>query len=181
MTRIARRCALKRDRQGPERVRPSEMSDRDGPVRPAFGVAVGPRPVPSRDVTLATIVHVAGGVLAVVGLSRNLVVLLALVPALVLLLASRDGRPWRRAEARDALNFQLTWVAAMLLLQGIALLVAVLFVGAGQGNLALGFFAVFLLIQSVIAVFDLVVSIIAAVRARRGGGFRYPLRLDLVK
>jgi uncharacterized protein len=126
-------------------------------------------------------VHLAGGILAVVGLAANLVPLLALVPSLVLFLASRAEPGWRRNEAREALNFQITWVAAMLLLQGVAYAVAMLLSAQGMPALALGFFTVFLMIQTVVAFFDLVVSILAAVRTRRGGGFRYPLRLDLVK
>jgi uncharacterized Tic20 family protein len=105
-------------------------------------------------------VHLAGGVLAVVGLAANLVPLLALVPSLVLFLASRSTPGWRRDEAREALNFQITWVAVMLLLQGVAVAVALLLSGQGLRGLALGFFTV---------------------RTRRGGGFHYPLRLDLVK
>jgi len=126
-------------------------------------------------------VHLAGGILAVVGLAANLVPLFALVPSLLLFLASRTEPGWRRNEAREALNFQITWVAAMLLLQGAAFAVALLLSAQGMQSLALGFFAVFLMIQTVVAFFDLVVSILAAVRTRRGGGFRYPLRLDLVK
>lgn len=125
--------------------------------------------------------HLAGGVLAVVGLAANLVPLLALVPSLVLFLTSRAAPGWRRDEAREALNFQITWVAVMLLLQGIALTVALLLSAQGMHSLAVGFFAVFLMIQTVVAFFDLVVSIIAATRTRRGGAFHYPLRLDLVK
>ncbi|HEV7623603.1 MAG TPA: DUF4870 domain-containing protein [Amnibacterium sp.] len=134
-----------------------------------------------RDVTLAFAMHLVGGILAVVGLSANLVPLLALAPSLALFLASRSQPGWRREEAREALNFQITWVAAMLLLQGVALVVALLLSAQGLRTLALGFFTVFLMIQTLVAVFDLVVSILAAVRARRGGGFHYPLRLDLVK
>jgi uncharacterized Tic20 family protein len=157
------------------------MSDRDERRRPVYGIALPPSPVPSSDITIALVVHVLGGVLAVVGLYHNLWVLAALVPAIVLLLASRKDHPWRREEARTALNFQITCVAATLLLQGIALLAAVLLVGNGQTALALSLFAVLLLIQSVIAIFDLVVSVLAAIRTRSGGGFRYPLKLELVK
>jgi uncharacterized Tic20 family protein len=168
-------------RRGPEGVLTSEMSDRDGRARPAYGIALPPRPVPARDARLAFAMHLVGGILAVVGLWANLVPLLALVPSVALFLASRSDPGWRREEAREALNFQITWVAAMLLLQGIALVVALLLSGQGMHTLALGFFTVFLMIQTLVAFFDLVVSVIAAVRGRRGGGFRYPLRIDLVK
>ena len=157
------------------------MSDRDRLARPAYGIAVPPRPLTARDVTSAFVVHLLGGILAVVGLAANLVPLLALAPSLVLFLASRSEPGWRRNEAREALNFQITWVAVMLLLQGLALGVALLLSAQGLRALALGFFTVFLMIQTVVAFFDLVVSIVAAVRTRRGGGFHYPLRLDLVK
>jgi len=157
------------------------MSDRDGRARPAYGIALPPRPLAARDIRPVFAVHLLGGILAVVGLAANLVPLLALAPSLVLFLASRSEQGWRRSEAREALNFQITWVAAMLLLQGVAFTVAVLLSGQGMQTLAVGFFTVFLMIQTVVAFFDLVVSIVAAVRTRRGGGFHYPLRLDLVK
>ncbi len=157
------------------------MSDRGDRLGPAYGIALPPQPVPSRDITSALVVHVLGGVLAVIGLYHNLWVLAALVPAIVLLLASRRDHPWRREEARNALNFQVTCVAVTLLLQGLALLAAVLLVGNGQTALALSLFAALLLIQAVVAIFDLVVSVLAAMRTRSGGGFRYPLKLELVK
>ncbi|HEY0374357.1 MAG TPA: DUF4870 domain-containing protein [Amnibacterium sp.] len=157
------------------------MSDRDGRARPAYGVTLPPRAPTAAEVTPAFAVHLVGGILAVVGLAANLVPLLALVPSLVLFVASRARPGWRREEAREALNFQITWVAAMLLLQGVALAVALLLSARGLHSLAVGFFTVFLMIQTLVAFFDLVVSIVAAVRSRRGGGFHYPLRLDLVK
>jgi uncharacterized Tic20 family protein len=157
------------------------MSDRDGRARPAYGIALPPRPPEARDLTGALLVHVLGGVLAVVGLSANLVPLLALVPSLALLLLSRSDPGRRRDEAREALNFQITWVAVMLLLQALALVLALALVAQGFRALAIDFFSVLLMIQTLVAVFDLVMSIVAAVRTRRGGGFRYPLRFDLVK
>src|SRR5206468_1479596 len=105
------------------------MSDRDGPQRPTYGVALPPEATPARDVNLTTAMHVAGGVLAIAGLTANLVVLLALVPSLVLFLVSRRDRGWRREEARAALNFQMTWVAVTLIIQGVALLLANILVG----------------------------------------------------
>jgi hypothetical protein len=132
-------------------------------------------------VNLALAMHIAGGVLAVVGLTANLVVLLALVPSLVLFLASRREGGWRREEARVALNFQITWVAVTIIIQGVALVLATILIANGMTTLAVSFFAVLLLIQAAVAVFDLVASILAATRARKGGGFRYPLRLDIVR
>jgi uncharacterized Tic20 family protein len=126
-------------------------------------------------------VHLGGGILAVVGLAANLVPLLALVPSLVLFLVSRAGPGWRRGEAREALTIQITWVAEMLQLQGVAFADAFLLSQQGMASLALGFFAGFLMVQTLVALFDLIVSIVAAVRLRRGGGFRYPLKFDLVK
>ncbi len=157
------------------------MSDRDGPLRPAYGVAVPPRPVPARDVNLALAMHLAGGILAVVGLLANLVVLLALVPSLALFLASRREPGWRREEARSALNFQITWVAVTIAIQGVALALTDILVANKLVTLALSFFTVLLLIQSAIALFDLIASSLAAARARKGGGFRYPLRLEPVR
>src|SRR5579875_574250 len=156
------------------------MSDRDDETRPPYGAVLPPKSVPSSDFTTASLVHAAGGLLAFIGLWHNFWVLAALVPSLALLLASRSS-PWRRDEARRALNFQITWVAVTLLIQGLGILIGVLLFGAGGSAVGLGFFGLLLLVQTVIAIFDLVISLIAALKARRGGGYRYPVRLDLVK
>jgi uncharacterized Tic20 family protein len=157
------------------------MTEKDGRPRPSFGVTVPPGPPPSRDVNLAAAVHLLGGILAVAGLSVNLVVLAAVVPSLWAFLASRSRGGFVREEARAALNFQLTWVGVTLVLQIASFVVVGLLFGRGLFTVGAEIALLFLLVELLIAVFDLIASIVAMNRARRGGGFRYPLSVNLVK
>ena len=157
------------------------MSDRTGGARPASRVADPPGPPAASEGNLAALGHVLGGILAVVGLLVNFLVVIAVVPALWLLLTARKRSLFLRAEARAALNFQITWVAVTLIFQVVSLVISLLLFGQGfhqaAGDVALSFW----LVSVLIAAFDLIVSVLAMRRARRGGGFRYPLSLPFVK
>jgi uncharacterized Tic20 family protein len=151
----------------------------EGTTAPAYGDTVPTSPSRSER-REATIAHVAGGVLAVVGLSVNFIVALAVLPALVLLLTTgRAGRSdW--TQAREALNFQITWVGVTLIAQLIAIAIAVP-LASRQPVAALDYFQGFYLVTVCIALFDLIVSVRAAVRVRRDEPARYPLSFRLVK
>jgi uncharacterized Tic20 family protein len=156
------------------------MSDGSGGARPSYGVNVPEGPPEPAAVTRVVIACLLGGLLAVVGLTLNLVVALAVIPPLVVFLTAR-GDAFVRDEARRALNFQITWAGITLILQVVAFAVTALLtvqrLYAASAELLLSF----LLVQLLVAVFDLVVSVLAAVRAARGGGFGYPLTIPFVK
>jgi uncharacterized Tic20 family protein len=101
-------------------------------------------------------------------LSHALVLLGYVVPAgnvlapLVIYLMKRDSSPFVTEHARESLNFQITQLIA-----GIAF-VLLAFVGVG---------CVLLVVQ---LVFELVVVFGAAMAARDGKSYRYPLTLRLV-
>jgi uncharacterized Tic20 family protein len=157
------------------------MSDRIGASRPAYGVVVPPGPPPARERNRAALIHLLGGVLAVIGLLYNLIVVLAIVPALWGFLAARKGSRYVRDEARSALNFQITWVSVTVILQALGLTAALLLLSQGLRQAALDIALTFWLVQVLIAAFDLIVSVMAMSRARNSGGFRYPLSVNIVK
>ena len=143
------------------------------------GVTWGPRAPDSSDRTLATLSHLG-------------VVLGGFVLPLVMYLISDDERrPETRYHAREALNFQISFMVAyiagfVLMFGGFA--VSGLFsaaggaeaAGAGIGLGVAGFFAFFALILAVI-IANFVFSITGAVRANRGDRYRYPVSFRFVK
>jgi uncharacterized protein len=85
-----------------------------------------------------------------------------LIGPLVIMLAVGQDRPFARANAVEALNFHLTLLFASL----VSLVLVFVIVG------------IFLLIA--LALWGLVLTILAAVKSGQGLGYRYPLTLRLV-
>lgn len=83
-----------------------------------------------------------------------------IIPSLVVYLAKRDESPYLAEHAREALNFQITFALMMVVL-------AVSIIGI-----------IFLWLPGII---DVVVCIVAAIRASDNGIYRYPLSLRIVR
>lgn len=86
----------------------------------------------------------------------------AIVGPLVVWLIKKDEMPFVDDQGKEALNFQITMMIASLIS---AVLMIVL----------IGF-----LLLALIAIFDLVMVIIASIKAADGEAFRYPLTLRLI-
>ncbi len=86
----------------------------------------------------------------------------SVVPSLIVYLAVTNN-PWLKDQARNALNFQLTMLIAWVI---VGLLHWVL----------IGFLLVWPLELA-----NVILCIVAAVRANGGEGFRYPAAIELVK
>ena len=89
------------------------------------------------------------------------------VAALVIWLVNREKASAAAAEARVALNFQLTVLIALIVCAIVRSIPVIGFVGW------LGFIAV--------SIVSLVLSVLAAVAVQRGGSYRYPFSLELVR
>ena len=100
-------------------------------------------------------------------------VALAFLGPLLVLLVRGDASPWVRRQAVDSLNFQLS--ALIYGVVGSVLGFVVAFVTFGFGLLAV----VPIALALVLAWF--VLTVFGAVSASRGGDFRYPLTLPLVR
>ena len=87
--------------------------------------------------------------------------------ALVIWLVNREKGAGAAAEARVALNFQLTVLIGLVICAIVRSIPVIGFVGW------LGFLAV--------SIISLVLSILAAVAVQRGGSYRYPFSLELVR
>ena len=106
-------------------------------------------PVQSDDTTWALLAHLSVFVLALIG-------------PLVIYLVKKDGSPFVRQHAAEALNFHITVLIASIVS---AVLMLVL----------IGF-----LLLAVVVIGSMVLGIVAAVAAGRGQPYRYPLTLRLV-
>ncbi|KQR16542.1 DUF4870 domain-containing protein [Cellulomonas sp. Leaf334] len=89
------------------------------------------------------------------------------VAALVIWLVNREKANVAATEARVALNFQLTVLIALIVCAIVRSIPVIGFVGW------LGFIAV--------SIISLVLSVLAAVAVQRGGSYRYPFSLELVR
>ncbi|SFK04905.1 DUF4870 domain-containing protein [Cellulomonas sp. KH9] len=113
---------------------------------------------PAQGRTLAMVAHL-GGVLTYL--------FAGWIASLVVWLVQRDQDPATAQEARTALNFQLTALIAMVVLHVVEQFPVIGIIG-WIGKLAVGVVA-------------LVLSIVAAAAAYRGGSYRYPVSLELVR
>ncbi|GHE28783.1 hypothetical protein GCM10017673_34120 [Streptosporangium violaceochromogenes] len=108
----------------------------------------GPRPG-SDDATMAMLAHLLG-------------LLTSFIGPLVLYLAKKDESPYVRAQAAEALNFQLTLMIAYIV------------------SWVLAFVLIGILLVLVIWVGSTILMIIAAVAANRGEAYRYPMNIRFV-
>lgn len=101
------------------------------------------------DKNIATITHLGG-------------ILFSFVPALIVWLLKKDDSEYIAAQAKEALNFQVT----MLLAQFVAYVLIVILVG--------------FLLLAIIWVINIVLCIIAAISTSKGENYRYPFTLRLI-
>ncbi len=106
--------------------------------------------VPSNDEkNIVTITHLGG-------------ILFSFIPSLVVWLLKKDDSEYIAAQAKEALNFQVT----LLLAQFVAYILIFILVG--------------FLLLGLIWLFNIVFCIIAAVKSSKGESYRYPLTLRLI-
>jgi uncharacterized Tic20 family protein len=103
----------------------------------------------SNDKNIVTITHLGG-------------ILFSFIPSLVVWLLKKDDSEYIAAQAKEALNFQIT----LLLAQFVAYVLIFILVG--------------FLLLGLIWIFNIVFCIIAAISSSKGEYYRYPLTLRLI-
>lgn len=133
-----------------ENVEPTEQGSKDAPV-PEEAQTPQPKPEASQNAkNLAMLCHLLGLITNFLG-------------PLILWLLKKEDDAFIDSNGKEALNFQLTVMFAM--------------IAAG----ILTFLCVGALLMPLILVLDIVFSIIASVKASNGEDYRYPLCIRLVK
>ncbi|MFF2631579.1 DUF4870 domain-containing protein [Microbacterium sp. NPDC058021] len=120
------------------------------PPPPPYGAPYGPMPMSPADEKMWATLVHIGGLF------------FSFVPALIAYLVMRDRGPFVRAHTAQALNFQLTVLIGVL-------------VGSILLFVLIGFFVLI-----AVGILDLVLSIVAAVKASQGQWYRYPLTIPFV-
>lgn len=120
------------------------------PPPPPYGAPYGPMPMSPADEKMWATLVHIGGLF------------FSFVPALIAYLVMRDRGPFVRAHTAQALNFQLT-----------------VLIGALVGSILL-FVLIGFFVLIAVGILDLVLSIVAAVKASQGQWYRYPLTIPFV-
>jgi len=92
-----------------------------------------------------------------------------IVGPLVVWLINKDTRPYAAAQAKEALNFNISWLLWLIIYVIIALLLTFVFVGV------LLFIAL-----SVLPIAWAILCIVAAIKANEGVPYRYPLTIRFI-
>ncbi|CAN5363131.1 DUF4870 domain-containing protein [soil metagenome] len=138
--------------------------------------AAAPAPVPAAPLTeaedkqWASFAHFGG--------------ILSILPALIIFLVFKDRGAKTRVESKEALNWQITWIAAAIILSIIvAIISGVMFAAATFENLgALTIVAGLLTFISYVPyIINVILSIVGGVKVNGGGSYRYPFAIRLIK
>lgn len=96
--------------------------------------------------------------------------ILWLLPSLIIWLVFKDRGPKTNVEAKEALNWQITFLIGWVALTIIGTIL--LFVGIG---------IIFTLLSWALYILNVVFSILGFVKVNNGGSYRYPFALRLIK
>lgn len=96
--------------------------------------------------------------------------ILWLLPSLIIWLIFKDRGPRTNVEAKEALNWQITFLIGWVALTIIGTIL--LFVGIG---------IIFTLLSWALYILNVVFSILGFVKVNNGGSYRYPFALRLIK
>ena len=130
------------------------------PVTPAAPLT------PAEDKQWATFAHFGG--------------ILGFLPSLIIFLVFKDRGALTRQESKEALNWQITWIGANIILQ---IVLAIL--GIAVNALPFGAYVVVSGLLGLIGFLpylaNLIFSIIGGIKVNNGGAYRYPVAVRLIK
>ena len=133
---------------------------------------VAPQPVPAAPLTpaedkqWAMFAHFGG--------------ILGFLPSLIIFLVFKDRGTLTRQESKEALNWQITWIAANIVLQ-----IVLFIVGIATNALPYG---AYVLVSGLLGLIgflpylaNLIFSIMGGIKVNNGGAYRYPFAVRLIK
>ena len=151
--------------------------------QPAAPQPAGPL-TEAEDKQWASFAHFGGAVI-LLALISGWFGLLAIVPALVIFLVFGKRGPRTLVESKEALNFQITVVGALIIwtiLAAIIITAVAATIYTFEGLTLLTTVAVILgLVTLAIVVFGTIFSIIGGIKVQGGGSYRYPFAIRLIK
>jgi len=97
--------------------------------------------------------------------------ILWLLPSLIIYLVFKDRGALTRQESKEALNWQITWIAADI----VSFILGMITVWFGIGIIFLT------IIPWILYILNVVFSILGGVKVNSGGSYRYPVSIRLIK
>jgi len=134
---------------------------------------VAPQPAapltPAEDKQWASFAHFGG--------------VLGILPSLIIFLVFKDRGTLTRQESKEALNWQITWIAAAIVLSIVSTIVSIAASGLVFDNFGAytALTGLFLFISYVPYIVNFILSIIGGVKVNGGGAYRYPFAIRLIK
>jgi uncharacterized Tic20 family protein len=138
--------------------------------------AAAPAPVPAAPLTeaedkqWASFAHFGG--------------ILWILPSLIIFLVFRDRGAKTKVESKEALNWQITWIAGYIILVIIFQIIGGIVISTANFDniVALsGVVTLLGLIPGILWVINVILSIMGGIKVNGGGSYRYPFAIRLIK
>lgn len=110
--------------------------------------------------------------------------ILSFIPALIIFLVFKDRGTLTRQESKEALNWQITWIAVSIILSIlIGIINGVIWASVGFGGIggALAISGLLTFIGWLPYLINVVFSIMGGIKVNGGGSYRYPFAIRLIK
>jgi uncharacterized protein len=110
--------------------------------------------------------------------------ILYLLPSLIIYLVLKDRGPKVRVEAKEALNWQITFLGGFIILEILTAIIGGIIVAASVSSLSdagLGVAGILWILPFAWWVLNVIFSILGFVKVNGGGSYRYPFAIRLVK
>lgn len=108
--------------------------------------------------------------------------ILSILPSLIIFLVFKDRGAKTRVESKEALNWQITWIAAAIILAIInAIVTAIALVSAPNYAVYTIVTGLFGFIAFLPYIINVILSIVGGVKVNGGGSYRYPFAIRLIK
>ncbi|MGV8883418.1 MAG: DUF4870 domain-containing protein [Rhodoglobus sp.] len=112
--------------------------------------------------------------------------ILGFLPSLIIFLVFKDRGALTRQESKEALNWQITWIAASIVLNIVlsiisGVIIAATLTSAAGVSSAIALSGLFQFIGFLPYLINLIFSIIGGVKVNGGGAYRYPVALRFIK
>jgi uncharacterized protein len=142
--------------------------------------APAPAPVPAGPLTEAEDKQWAG--------LSHLLGILGILPSLIIFLVFKDRGARTRVESKEALNWQITVLAAYIILWIVVGILSAILTGVafasnsyGAASAMLSIAGLLYLIPGIVWVINIIFSIVGFTKVNAGGSYRYPFAIRLVK
>ena len=110
--------------------------------------------------------------------------ILYILPSLIIYLVLKDRGPKVRVEAKEALNWQITFLGGWIILEIITAIISGIAVAASIASLngaGIGFAGFLWILPFAWWVLNVIFSLLGFVKVRGGGSYRYPFTFRFIK